>query len=268
MALRMSDFVVMEAGFGSDLGAEKFVDIVARQACWEVAGCVLVTTVRALRHQGGAKDARKGKLTDLWQGTNNLLRHIENCRALGLEPVVCVNRFADDPDDDIDLLRKFCTEQGATCAVSDGFARGGAGCVELAEAVAGQVEEKPGQARPLYELDAAPEEKIEAVATRVYGADRVVYTPRAERDLKRVRALGFEKLPVCIAKTPLSLSDDPECIGVCRGFKVTISSVGISAGAGFLVPVAGDMMLMPGLARRPNATRIDMDEDGRIVGLS
>lgn len=268
MALRLSDYVVMEAGFGSDLGAEKFVDIVARQAGWDIAGCVLVTTVRALRHQGGARDARKGKLIDLWQGTSNLLRHVENCRVLGLEPVVCLNRFDDDPDDDIALLRKFCAEQGAACAVSDGFARGSEGVAELAEAVVKQVEEKPGKARPAYELDTSPEEKIEAVATKVYGADRVVYTPRAERDLKRVRALGFDKLPVCIAKTPLSLSDDPECVGACRGFKVTIASVNISAGAGFLVPVAGDMMLMPGLARKPNATRIDMDEDGRIVGLS
>ncbi|MBN2537606.1 formate--tetrahydrofolate ligase [candidate division WOR-3 bacterium] len=268
MALRLGDYVVMEAGFGSDLGAEKFVDIVARQAGWDIAGCVLVTTVRALRHQGGARDARKGKLTDLWQGTSNLLRHVENCRVLGFEPVVCLNRFDDDPDDDIALLRKFCAEQGAACSVSDGFARGSEGVVELAEAVVKQVEEKPGKARPAYELDASPEEKIEAVATKVYGADQVVYTPRAERDLKRVRALGFDKLPVCIAKTPLSLSDDPGCVGACRGFKVTIASVNISAGAGFLVPIAGDMMLMPGLARKPNATRIDMDEDGRIVGLS
>ena len=268
MALRLTDYVVMEAGFGADLGAEKFVDIVARQAGWDVAGCVLVTTVRALRHQGGARDARKGKLTDLWQGASNLLRHIEICRELGLEPVVCVNRFEDDPDDDVESLRKYCREQGATCAVSDGFSKGSEGCVELAEAVVKQVEEKPTTGKPVYETDASPAEKIDAVATRVYGANRVVYTPRAERDLKRIKSLGYDKLPVCIAKTPLSLSDDPACVGACRDFKVAISGVRVSAGAGFLVPIAGDMMLMPGLAKRPNATRIDLEEGGAITGLS
>jgi formate--tetrahydrofolate ligase len=268
MALRMSDYTVIEAGFGSDLGAEKFVDIVAPAAGWDVAGCVLVTTVRALRLQGGARDARKGKLTDLWQGMNNLLRHIEICRTLGLEPVVCVNRFARDSDDDIEMMRKYCREQGAACAVSDGFEKGGEGCVELAEAVVRQVEDKPGAAKPIYDHAAPVQDKIEAVATKVYGADRVVYTPRAERDLKRVKTLGFDRLPVCIAKTPLSLSDDPACVGACSNFKVTISAVNISAGAGFLVPIAGDMMLMPGLARRPNAARIDLAEDGRITGLS
>lgn len=268
MALRLADYVVIEAGFGADLGAEKFVDIVAPAAGWDVAGCVLVTTVRALRHQGGAKDARKGKLTDLWKGMGNLLRHIEICRALGLDPVVAVNRFADDSDDDIALVKKYCAEQGAACEVSDGFARGSEGCVELAEAVVRQVEEKPGKNRRLYELDTSIEEKVETVAKKLYGADRVVFTPRAERDIKRAKALGFDRLPVCIAKTPLSLSDDPNCPGACSGFKVAISAVNISAGAGFLVPVAGDMMLMPGLSKRPNAARIDMAEDGRITGLS
>jgi formate--tetrahydrofolate ligase len=268
MALRLADYVVIEAGFGSDLGAEKFVDIVAPTAGWDVAGCVLVTTVRALRHQGGARDARKGKLTDLWQGMGNLLRHIEICRALGLEPVVAVNRFDDDSDDDIGLVRKYCAEQGAECGVSDGFAHGSEGCAELAETVARQVDAKPGVNRRIYDLAGSVEEKIETVATRVYGADRVVFTPRAERDIKRAKALGYDGLPVCIAKTPLSLSDDSECAGACRGFKITISAVNISAGAGFLVPVAGDIMLMPGLARRPNAAGIDMAEDGRITGLS
>ncbi|UCG42989.1 MAG: formate--tetrahydrofolate ligase [candidate division WOR-3 bacterium] len=268
MALRMCDYAVIEAGFGSDLGAEKFVDIVAPAAGWDIAACVLVTTVRALRLQGGAQDARKGKLTDLWQGMNNLLRHIEICRTLGFEPVVCVNRFAGDSDDDIEMMGKYCREQDVACAVSEGFEKGGEGCVELAEAVVRQVEDKPGAAKPIYDYAAPVEDKIEAVATKVYGADRVVYTPRAERDLKRVRSLGFDKLPVCIAKTPLSLSDDPACVGACSNFKVTISAVNISAGAGFLVPIAGDMMLMPGLAKRPNAARIDLAEDGRITGLS
>ncbi|MFO7674862.1 MAG: formate--tetrahydrofolate ligase [bacterium] len=268
MALRLSEYAVIEAGFGSDLGAEKFVDIVAPAAGWDIAGCVLVTTVRALRHQGGARDARRGKLTDLWQGMGNLVRHIEICRALGLEPVVALNRFGDDSDEDIGLIRKYCAEHGAEFATSDGFVRGSEGCVELAEAVTRQVEAKPGASRRIYDPDAPVEEKIEAVAMKIYGAERVVFTPRAERDIRLARALGYDKLPVCIAKTPLSLSDDPECTGACRGFKVAISAVNVSAGAGFLVPVAGDMMLMPGLAKRPNAAGVDMAEDGSITGLS
>ncbi len=268
MALRLADYVVIEAGFGSDLGAEKFVDIVAPRAGWDIAGCVLVTTVRALRHQGGARDARKGSLTHLWQGMANLSRHIENCRAYGLDPVVALNRFGDDTDDDVRLVEKYCQEREAAFALSDGFARGGAGCEDLGRQVMNQVEAKPGRSKPVYDYSWPVEKKIETVAQKVYGADRVVYTPRAERDLKRIYKLGYDKLPVCIAKTPLSLSDDETCVGACSGFKITISQVNISAGAGFLVPVAGEMMLLPGLAKRPNALSIDIAEDGRITGLS
>jgi formate--tetrahydrofolate ligase len=268
MARRLCEYTVIEAGFGSDLGAEKFVDIVAQKAGWNVDGCVLVATVRALKHQGGAADPKSARLTHLWAGTANLLRHIENCRALGLEPVVALNRFSDDRDEDVEMLRRFCAEHGAACAVSDGFARGGAGCEALAEAVLKQVEEKPGHSAPVYDYAAPVTDKVAAVAQRLYGAANVVYTPRAERDLKRIRALGFDKLPICVAKTPLSLSDDPECLGACSGFKIAISAVHIRAGAGYLVPVAGEMELMPGLAKRPNAVKIDIDDDGKIVGLS
>uniref|UniRef100_A0A7C4CAI0 Formate--tetrahydrofolate ligase n=1 Tax=candidate division WOR-3 bacterium TaxID=2052148 RepID=A0A7C4CAI0_UNCW3 len=268
MALRLSDYTVIEAGFGTDLGAEKFVDIVAPRAGWSVAGCVLVATVRALRRQGGAVDPTKGKLTDLWAGLENLRRHIENCRLFGLEPVVALNHFADDSDDDLRLVEKYCREHGAAFALSRGFAEGGKGCEDLARTVMRQIEEHPGRNRPIYDHAASVEEKIEIVARKVYGASQVVYTPRAERELKRIYRLGYDKLPVCIAKTPLSLSDDPECPGVCAGFKITISAVHIRAGAGYLVPVAGEMELLPGLARRPNALKMDIFEDGRIVGLS
>jgi formate--tetrahydrofolate ligase len=267
-ALRLSDYVVIEAGFGSDLGAEKFVDIVAPLAGWSIAACVLVATVRALKHQGGAKDARKGTLTHLWGGLSNLKRHIENCRTLGLEPVVALNRFDGDPDSDLELIQQYCREQGVTCAVSTGFAEGGKGCVELAQAVMRQIEEKPGQNKPIYDYTASVETKIETVARHIYGAMQVVYTPRAERDLKRVYSLGYNKLPVCIAKTPLSFSDDPECTGVCSGFKITISAVHIRAGAGYIVPIAGEIELLPGLAKKPNAVKIDIADDGRISGLS
>lgn len=268
MALKLSEYVVIEAGFGSDLGAEKFVDIVAPKAGWNVAGCVLVATVRALKHQGGARDARKGSLTHLWAGLTNLKRHIDNCRLFGFEPVVALNRFADDSDDELRLVGRYCEELGVPSAISNGFAEGGRGCEELANVVRQQVKEKPGQNRPLYDYAARVETKIETVAQKVYGADRVVYTPRAERDLKRIHALGFDKLPVCVAKTPLSFSDDPECLGACSGFKIAISTIHIRAGAGFLVPVAGEIELLPGLAKRPNALKIDIAEDGRISGLS
>ncbi len=267
-ALRLSDYVVIEAGFGSDLGAEKFVDIVAPLAGWNIAACVLVATVRALKHQGGARDIRKGTLTHLWGGISNLKRHVENCRTFGLEPVVCLNRFTDDADDDIRLVQQYCREQNVSCSVSTAFTDGGAGCLDLAAAVEKQIAEKPGQARPIYDHAAPVEAKIEAVARHIYGATQVVYTPRAEREIKRIYSLGYDKLPVCIAKTPLSFSDDPDCVGVCSGFKITISAVHIRAGAGYLVPVAGEIELLPGLAKRPNAVKIDIADDGRISGLS
>ncbi len=268
MARRLCEYTVIEAGFGSDLGAEKFVDIVAHKAGWTVDGCVLVATVRALKHQGGAADAGKARLTHLWAGMANLARHIDNCRTLGLEPVVALNRFGDDRDDDIRMIEQYCAEHGAAFAVSNGFAEGGRGCEALAQAVLKQIAERPGKNRPVYDYDSGVEEKIQTVAERIYGAGQVVYTPRAERDIKRIRSLGLEKLPICVAKTPLSLSDDPECLGACSGFKIAISAVHIRAGAGYLVPVAGEMELLPGLAKRPNALKIDIFDDGRIVGLS
>ena len=267
-ALRLSDYVVIEAGFGSDLGAEKFVDIVAPLAGWNIAACVLVATVRALKHQGGARDARKGTLTHLWGGLSNLKRHVDNCRAFGLEPVVALNQFEDDTGDDLKLVQQYCREHNVVSAVSTGFAEGSKGCTDLAQAVLQQVEEKPGQNRRIYDVDAPVEAKIETVAQRIYGATQVVYTPRAERDIKRVKSLGFDKLPVCIAKTQLSFSDDPECFGVCSGFKITISAVHIRAGAGYIVPIAGEIELLPGLAKRPNAVKIDIADDGAISGLS
>ena len=267
-ALRLSDYVVIEAGFGSDLGAEKFVDIVAPLAGWNIAACVLVATVRALKHQGGARDARKGTLTHLWGGLSNLKRHVDNCRAFGLEPVVALNQFEDDTGDDLKLVQQYCREHNVVSAVSTGFAEGSKGCTDLAQAVLQQVEEKPGQNRRIYDVDAPVEAKIETVAQRIYGATQVVYAPRAERDIKRIKSLGFDKLPVCIAKTQLSFSDDPECVGVCSGFKITISAVHIRAGAGYIVPIAGEIELLPGLAKRPNAVKIDIADDGAISGLS
>jgi len=267
-ALRLCDWAVIEAGFGSDLGAEKFVDLVAPLAGFQVDGCVLVATLRALKHQGGAADPRKGLLRHLWLGLENLRRHIENCRTLGLAPVVALNRFEGDSQDELKLVVKSCEELGTKAVVCSPHSAGGKGCEELAQAVLQQTEEQPGRNRPIYDYHWRVEEKIEAIARKIYGAAQVVYTPRAERELKRIYRLGYDHLPVCIAKTPLSLSDDPECLGSCSGFKVTISAVHIRAGAGYLVPVAGEMELLPGLAKRPNAFKIDIADDGRISGLS
>lgn len=267
-ALRLCEWTVVEAGFGSDLGAEKFVDLVAPLGGFKINGCVLVATLRALKHQGGASDARKGMLRHLWLGLENLRRHIENCRTLGLEPVVALNRFEGDSADELGLVVKSCEELGARAVVCSPHRDGGKGCVELGQAVLEQVAQKPGNSRPIYEYNSGVEEKIETVAKKIYGADRVVYTPRAERELKRIYALGYNRLPVCIAKTPLSLGDDPECLGVCSGFKISISAIHIRAGAGYLVPVAGEIELLPGLSKKPNALKIDIADDGRITGLS
>ncbi len=267
-ALRLCDWTVIEAGFGSDLGAEKFVDLVAPVGNFTVDGCVLVATLRALKYQGGASDPRKGLLRHLWFGLENLRRHIENCRTYGLEPVVALNRFEGDSQDELRLVIKSCEEMGTKAVVCSPYSEGGKGCEELAQAVLQQVKEKPGKNRPIYDYNWRVEDKIETVAKKVYGAAQVVYTPRAERELKRIYALGYDKLPICVAKTPLSLSDDPECPGACSGFKITISAIHIRAGAGYLVPVAGDMELLPGLAKKPNALKIDIADDGRISGLS
>ncbi len=267
-ALRLCDWTVIEAGFGSDLGAEKFVDLVAPVGNFTVDGCVLVATLRALKYQGGASDPRKGLLRHLWFGLENLRRHIENCRTYGIEPVVALNRFEGDSQDELRLVIKSCEELGTKAVVCSPHTDGGKGCEELAQAVLQQVIEKPGKNRPIYDYNWRVEEKIETVAKKIYGANQVVYTPRAERELKRIYALGYDKLPICIAKTPLSLSDDPECLGACSGFKITISAIHIRSGAGYLVPVAGDMELLPGLAKKPNALKIDIADDGRISGLS
>jgi len=267
-SLRLCDWTVIEAGFGSDLGAEKFVDLVAPLGGFRIDGCVLVATLRALKHQGGAPDARRGMLRHLWLGLENLHRHIENCRTLGMEPVVALNRFEGDADDELKLVLKACEEQGTKAVVCAPHSAGGKGCEERAQAVQEQAEQKPGANKPVYDWNSRVEDKIEAVARKIYHAGQVVYTPRAERDLKRIYQLGYDKLPICIAKTPLSLSDDPDCLGACSGFKITISAIHIRAGAGYLVPVAGEMELLPGLGKKPNALKIDIMDDGRIVGLS
>jgi len=270
MAQKLCDYTVVEAGFGSDLGAEKFIDIVAQVGELNVDASVLVATIRALKLHGGApqKDPKSGTTENLKKGLVNLEKHIENLNKMMIPPVVALNIFEGDTADEIKAVKDFCQRQGVSCAEVTAFAQGASGAVELAELVCKEVERGRCCIRPVYDLEDTLEEKIEKVATEIYGASRVVYTPRAEKDIKRIRKLGFDKLPVCIAKTNRSLSDNPELLGRPENFKITIRGINISAGAGFLVPLTGEVMLMPGLSKVPNAMNIDVDELGRITGLS
>ncbi|MGB9721717.1 MAG: formate--tetrahydrofolate ligase [bacterium] len=270
MALKLSDYVVIEAGFGTDLGAEKFFDIVCRIAGFKVNIAVIVATIRALKLHGGApeKDLKAGTIEHLKNGLPNLLKHIENIKFFNVPVVVGLNLFANDTDKEIELVKSFCAEKGVVCVEVRAFENGGEGAIDLARAVIKIIGENKSEQKFLYEMQDSIEQKIEKIASNIYGAERVVYTPKAERDIARIKKLGFENLPVCIAKTNRSLSDDPKLFGRPEKFKITITEIKISAGAGFLVPLAGEIMLMPGLAKVPNATRIDIDTTGHITGLS
>ena len=269
MALKLSDYVVTEAGFGSDLGAEKFVDIVCRVAGFKVDVGVIVATIRALKLHGGAKekDLKSGTIEHLKNGLPNLAKHIENVKKFKIPPVVALNIFASDTKEEIAVIKEFCKNQDIPWAEIHAFEQGAEGGIELAKTVIKTIENEESETQPIYDLTDSIEKKIEKVAFEIYGANRVVYTPKAEKDIRRIEKLGLDKLPVCIAKTNRSLSDDPTLYGRPENFKITITDINISAGAGFLVPLAGEIMLMPGLARIPNANRIDVDKEGKIAGL-
>ncbi len=270
MALHLSDWAITEAGFGFDLGAEKFFDIKCRSAGLDPAAVVLVATVRALKMHGGValSGLAAADAAAVERGLPNLEKHVENIRLFGETPIVALNRFASDGDDEIAVVRRRCEQLGVPFAVSDHHVRGGEGAEDLARALIAHAE-RQGEAspfRPLYPLEATVEEKIRTVAQKMYGARDVVYSPRARRDLADVERLGYAGLPVCIAKTPNSLSDDPARRGRPRDFEVNVSGIQINAGAGFLVVLTGDILRMPGLPRHPRAEQIDV-VDGRIVGL-
>jgi formate--tetrahydrofolate ligase len=268
MAMQLADWTITEAGFGFDLGAEKFFDIKCRSAGLDTDAVVLVATVRALKlHGGAAADALESsdpKAVSL--GLPNLDKHVENIRCFGEAPVVALNRFGADRDDEIEVVREHCAALGLPFAVSDHFARGGEGALELARAVREQAAGPNTPFRPLYRLEDGLSDKILAVASRMYGARGVVLTKEAQRDLREIRRLGYEGLPVCIAKTQASLSDDPKLRGRPRDFDVTVRSIQIAAGAGFLVALTGEILRMPGLPRTPLAESIDL-RDGEIVGV-
>jgi formate--tetrahydrofolate ligase len=268
MALALSDWCVTEAGFGFDLGAEKFFDIKCVSADLDPCAVVLVATVRALKMHGGRDldELTEADPAAVERGLPNLVKHLESIRTFKESPVVALNRFASDADEEVDVVRRFCEAGGHSFAVYDGWARGGEGAVELAEVVRDSIScNTPFE--PMYAREDSVEDKIFKVARKVYGAEAVDYLPRAKKDLKRIYKLGYGELPVCIAKTQKSLSDNPELLGRPQDFLVTVRQIIINAGAGFLVPLTGDIIRMPGLPAEPAAKRLDVDENGNIVGL-
>ena len=268
-AMTLADYTVTEAGFGADLGAEKFLDIKCRAAGLRPSAVVIVATVRALKMHGGLlkEELKEENLQALEQGLPNLLRHVSNIRNVyGLPAVVAVNRFPTDTDAEIALVIRKCRELGVNTVLSDVWAKGGEGGEELAREVVRLCEEE-NAFRFCYDEKAPVKEKIERIVTRIYGGKDVAYTPEAEEEIARLSALGFGQLPVCMAKTQYSFSDDAKKLGAPEGFTVTVRTVKVSAGAGFLVVLTGNILTMPGLPKVPAAENIDVTEDGRIVGL-
>lgn len=269
LALKLADYCITEAGFGADLGAEKFLDIKCRKAGLTPSAVVLVVTTRALKYNGGVSVKDELKLPNMKAlecGIVNLEAHIENLIKYGITPVVAINRFDTDTDEEIAYIRQFCHDKGVRCEAAEIFAKGGDGGRELAQAVVEACEE-PNSFAPIYELDMPIADKVEKVAKEIYGADGVDFTPSAKREIAEIEAIGGGKLPICIAKTQYSLSDNPKLLGRPTGFNITVKKATYSAGAGFVVVYTGDIMTMPGLGKTPAAFNIDVDENGKITGL-
>ncbi|MFR3568881.1 MAG: formate--tetrahydrofolate ligase [Paraclostridium sordellii] len=270
MAMHFADYVVTEAGFGADLGAEKFLDIKCRMADLKPDAVIIVATVRALKYNGGvAKDKlNEENLEALEAGLPNLLKHVENItKVYGLPAVVAINRFPLDTEAELKLVEDRCKELGVNVALSEVWAKGGEGGIEVAKEVIRLIDEEENNFKFCYEDDLSIKEKIEAIGTRIYGADGVDFTLAAEKEIENLEKLGFGKLPICMAKTQYSLTDDQTKLGRPTGFKITVRQLTVSAGAGFIVALTGDIMKMPGLPKVPAAERIDVDENGVISGL-
>ena len=268
-ALKMADYVITEAGFGADLGAEKFFDIKCRMADLKPDAVVLVATIRALKYNGGVakEDLSRKDLKALQTGIVNLEKHIENIHKYGVPIVVALNAFVSDTPEEIAFVKQFCEDRECEFALSEVWEKGGAGGVALAEKVLDTLEHKESYFAPLYPDEMPLMDKIHTIASEIYGAGDVTYTAAAKRQLERLERDGFGRLPVCIAKTQYSLSDDPKLLGRPVGFEMHVREVYVSAGAGFVVVLTGDVMTMPGLPKTPAAYRIDVDDDGKIVGL-
>ncbi|MBQ2662143.1 MAG: formate--tetrahydrofolate ligase [Clostridia bacterium] len=268
--LKLADYVVTEAGFGADLGAEKFFDIKCRFAGFKPDATVLVATVKALKMNGGLSKTELANedLEALDKGVVNLEQHIENLKKYGVPVIVAINRFAQDTDKELELLRSRCEKCGASFALTEVFAKGGEGGIELANKVVEVCEKGEASFAPLYDENDSIENKLNKIAKEIYRADSVTFTASARKELETIEALGYDKMPICVAKTQYSFSDDPTKLGAPRGFEITVRELRIAAGAGFIVALTGDIMTMPGLPKVPAANHMDISEDGTIVGLS
>lgn len=269
MAQKLGDYTITEAGFGADLGAEKFFDITARYGELKPDAVVIVATVRALKHHGGATKEELGveNLDQLAKGYENLEKHIENVRKFGVEPVVAINEFPTDTEAELEFLKEECMKHNVDVVRVQVWAEGGEGAVDLAKKVVEIAEGKENSFHTLYDLDLSIKEKVEKIAKELYGSDGVEFTSSAKKQMKEFEELGFDKVPICMAKTQYSLSDDPKLLGRPKDFVITIRELRISRGAGFIVALTGDVMTMPGLPKVPSSNHMDVKEDGEIVGL-
>lgn len=269
LALKLGDYCITEAGFGADLGAEKFLDIKCRCAGLKPSCVVIVATIRALKYNGGVPktELSKENIVALKNGIVNLETHIENMRKYGLPVVVAINRFATDTEAEIETIEAFCKEKDVPVSLTEVFARGGEGGKELAEKVVKTIETKEAHFKPIYDEKLSIKEKLNVLAKEIYRAGDVVFTSNAEKAISEIEKLGKDKFPICVAKTQYSLSDDPQKLGSPNGFTLTVRDVRLSAGAGFIVALTGDIMTMPGLPKQPAAYKIDVDDDGNVSGL-
>lgn len=269
LALKLGDYCITEAGFGADLGAEKFLDIKCRCAGLKPSCVVIVATIRALKYNGGVPktELSKENIVALKNGIVNLETHIENMRKYGLPVVVAINRFATDTEAEIETIEAFCKEKDVPVSLTEVFARGGEGGKELAEKVVKTIETKEAHFKPIYDEKLSIKEKLNVLAKEIYRAGDVVFTSNAEKAISEIEKLGKDKLPICVAKMQYSLSDDPQKLGSPKGFTLTVRDVRLSAGAGFIVALTGDIMTMPGLPKQPAAYKIDVDDDGNVSGL-
>lgn len=270
MGLSLSDYVVTEAGFGADLGAEKFLDIKCVSGGLKPETVVIVATIRALRHHGGAtkEQYNDANLERVTKGFANLEKHIENVKKFGINPVVAINAFPTDSNEEVQFVKDACAKMGVKAILAEGFAKGGEGMTELAEAVVAEVESGQNNFIPLYDWNLSIKDKIEKIAKEIYGADGVDYAKQAQTDLKKIDALGLNHLPICMAKTQKSFSDNDKLLGRPTGFRVTVREFEFAAGAGFVIPILGKMMRMPGLPATPASEGMFIDNDGKISGLS
>ena len=268
-AMSLTDFTVTEAGFGFDLGAEKFLDIKCRSAKLSPNAAVLVATVRAIKYHGGMalKDIKTPNVDALAKGIVNLEKHVENIRLFSLNPVVAINRFVTDSQEELDFILNFCKSKNIPATIADVWAKGGEGAEDLAKLVVEATKDCCPNFAPLYPLTDTVEQKIDTIAKKIYGAEAVDYTAKAKNDLKKIENLGLGGLAICMAKTQKSLSDNPDLLGRPKDFVITVREIEIAAGAGFLVPITGEIMRMPGLPEEPSSERIDIDNDGNISGL-